>query len=86
MMFNVKHINLDKTRKLYQLETGPVLIPIKKEETVEINDFQPAYIALSNNAVFEYIPWNIIELNKHQKIRNFTSPKKENAVIKLYCF
>ena len=46
--FPVKHINLQRTQRFFQVETGPVLFPTKISSAADVNqsmpEFNPAFI------------------------------------------
>jgi len=84
--FPVKHINVQKEKKQYQVETGPVTIPEKKSKGDLINNLNLAYIAFNNSDQFYFVVYKQQKTGYRKSIRFYSHLDRQAARIRLFKF
>ena len=55
LQFPINHINVQSDQQKFQVETGPILIPIDERKSADVDSLDIGYIAFNQFKRFEYI-------------------------------
>ena len=79
LQFPVKHINSRITNSTWQVETGPVLMPMfNSNATISAQHFLPAFVAFNHHRILNYA---LLEEEKQHQFQTRSYHKKESLKI-----
>lgn len=79
LQFPVKHINSRITESTWQVETGPVLMPMfSSNATISAQHFLPAFVAFNHHHILNYA---LLEEEKQHQFQTRSYHKKESLKI-----
>ena len=83
--FPVKHINIESEKWLFQIETGPVLVPSRRAPSMPtVDDLEVAYLFFNRLHEIHILNWNLTSIaNSQAYLRFFDKPWKSLARIEV---
>jgi len=85
VLFPVKHINTNLVDRMFQVETGPVVL-FKNNYNTDISNLAQAYVSYNNFSEVDFLYTGIETLNDGKKIRHFCDPENIKSEIKLWTY